>query len=766
MEKSKELEWGEAQKIDISEDLVATAKQQLRFLAEVDRNRCLYDGPVLERAILRYNYCWLPLLAKHTKFQVTEGPLVVPLDCEWVWHCHRLNPVRYKNDCEELYGRILDNWNVASSIQGTCKKQTEEIWNRMYPAEPYEISLTSKLTENFDETILGGSKSTEYDLDSAVKRQCSFFYQVSQVIMNGDQLLEEAVARYKGFLNLIKRNKERSINQFCVPTYDIDLIWHSHQLHSASYCKDMVAIMGKVLAHDDTDSDRTKGSKLDVGFSRTTKQWEMAFGSKYWRAGAMYRGRAPAPLSINLNQLNIVSMKAALSNENQNIIQLPKKTQVEIILEISGIKGLPAKCKSSLFVSFGKKQPDVIFNTRKQIRIDESGEKQFAVFRCEPTGELVFELMTSSSFNLPIAGPVKVLGTSSITLENLLNPISKLLVDKWFEMSPSSEVMDSTPISLLIAVSSTAPFPAPYVVQMVHEHPFSKSSCFLPLHGTSQHTCILDGSGNEIISFHMRESTINGIFKKEVIGILTSSATQVLAEFVGEGWSIMNSNWSLQLRKKLSENGHIFELTGIRKVIIFPGKKLDYECNYCEKPKNEQDFMTAVEFSAENPYGKAVALLNLKSGFLKINEEWLILPGILSAFVISDISRKEDYSGFITNHREDPKEIKNTLKEDVKSCNEESGKTKNKYSAVGEKSNEVAKIDGTNCVIQCCNECEALVKDSTCGRHDGYGHEHKLKSGHCGGCGGSCGGGGGCGGSGNCGGGGCGGRCGGGGGCR
>lgn len=53
-----------------------------------------------------------------------------------------------------------------------------------------------------------------------------------------------------------------------------------------------------------------------------------------------------------------------------------------------------------------------------------------------------------------------------------------------------------------------------------------------------------------------------------MIGILTSGATQVLAEFVGEGWSLMNSNWSLQLRKKLSENGHIFELTGIRKVSI------------------------------------------------------------------------------------------------------------------------------------------------------------------------------------------------------
>lgn len=90
--------------------------------------------------------------------------------------------VRYKNDCEELYGRILDNWNVASSIQGTCKKQTEEIWNRMYPAEPYEFSLTSKLTQNFDETIFQGSKRTDYDLDSAVKRQSSFFYQVMKKI--------------------------------------------------------------------------------------------------------------------------------------------------------------------------------------------------------------------------------------------------------------------------------------------------------------------------------------------------------------------------------------------------------------------------------------------------------------------------------------------------------------------------------------------------------------------------------------------------------
>ncbi|KAJ7965860.1 Glycine-rich domain-containing protein-like [Quillaja saponaria] len=199
MEKKPELEWAEVQRTAISQDLVAAAIQQLRFLAEVDCNRCLYDGPVLYRAIFRYNYCWLPLLAKHALSPDTEDPLVGPLDCEWIWHCHRLNPV----------------------------------------SRPY---------------------------------------------MNDKVFLEGAVARYKGFLHLIKRNSERPTRLFCVPTYDIDLIWHSHQRHPASYCKDLMALMGKVLEHDDTDSDRTKGQELDRGFSGTTKKWEATFGSRYQKA--------------------------------------------------------------------------------------------------------------------------------------------------------------------------------------------------------------------------------------------------------------------------------------------------------------------------------------------------------------------------------------------------------------------------------------------------------------------------------------------------
>lgn len=149
--------------------------------------------------------------------------------------------------------------------------------------------------------------------------------------MNDDVFLEGAVARYKGFLHLIKRNWEHSKRCFCVPTYDIDLIWHTHQLHPVSYCKDVMAALGKILEHDDTDSDRTRGKKLDTGFSRTTKQWEDMLGSRYCRAGAMYRGQAPSPLGLNLSQLdNQWDKKMVPSNENQDMVSLHRKTVMEV----------------------------------------------------------------------------------------------------------------------------------------------------------------------------------------------------------------------------------------------------------------------------------------------------------------------------------------------------------------------------------------------------------------------------------------------------
>ncbi|XVE83016.1 hypothetical protein DITRI_Ditri16bG0052600 [Diplodiscus trichospermus] len=754
LEKQQELEWIEAQKIEISLDLVAAAKKQLEFLAAVDRNRWLYDGPTLQRAIYRYNACWLPLLAKYHEEESSEGPLVVPLDCEWIWHCHRLNPVRYKSDCEELYGRILDNSHVVSSIEGTCKRQTEEIWNRLYPDEPYDFDLIKESSENASETFSELEKHSKYDLISAVKRQSPFFYQVSRAHMNNDIFIEEAVARYKGFLHLIKRNQEKSIKRFSVPTYDIDLIWHTHQLHPVFYGKDLNKAIGKILEHDDTDSDRTKGKKLDVGFSGTTKQWEETFGIRYWKAGAIYKGSPPSPLTVIPCLRNILSKEVDATNKFSKIIKLPEMKIVEVLLEFVGVKNLPDEKKGNLFVLFSKTQPDVFFNTKQKLTIlSESGKKQVASIHCEPTGELLFELVSHSASNLPGTKTCKTLGTASLNLRELLVPVSKLVVEKWLDLMPSSGNHSSKPIGLRIGVSFTVPTIAPLVLHMVRPHAFSKGSCFqLPLAGRvpagKSCTYVIDETQADVIRLQMRESgnakmKENCLSRKQVIGITKHDEMYAVAEFVGSHWSLMDSQWVLQHSEEVSENGHLFDLKGNRMVKVYLGRKLDYEPKHCAKQRNEADFMTAVEFSAEHPYGKAVALLDLKYGCLKAKEEWFILPGLISAFILSHTSKKKGHIGLIIDG-ESTKEI-DTAAQKVNVENDQHALTTSTETEVNSNDDVtlqnvmIPKKDGS-CYGDNGGEIGNAVKSGGCGGC-GAGCGNMVKSGGCGGCGAGCGGG-------------------------
>jgi hypothetical protein len=111
--------------------------------------------------------------------------------------------------------------------------------------------------------------------------------------MGDDSFLRAAEQRYKGFLHLFRLTNSKF---FLVPTYDIDLIWHAHQLDPRAYANDITQILGRVLEHDDSDSDRTPGHKLEQGFAQTCKLWFETYGSVYERAGAMYRGEPPVAI--------------------------------------------------------------------------------------------------------------------------------------------------------------------------------------------------------------------------------------------------------------------------------------------------------------------------------------------------------------------------------------------------------------------------------------------------------------------------------------
>lgn len=243
--------------------------------------------------------------------------------------------------------------------------------------------------------------------------------------MKDDIYLEGAIQRYKGYLHMIKINKEMKSKSFFVPTYDIDLIWHTHQLHPLSYYNDMMSLLGNVLDHDDTDSDRTKGQKLDIGFSQTTKRWKEMFLSRYWRAGAMYM----RPVHSQNNCVNpcqsseimfvevwfLKSTKCYITGlvVNNNVFQ--------VMVEVTEMRSLPSKHKGNFVLSIGKKQQDMLLKDKHHLRIcTENEEIQAVLFMCEPKGVLLFDLLD---------GYLKSLGTCLISLSELE---SKLPTPTWF----------------------------------------------------------------------------------------------------------------------------------------------------------------------------------------------------------------------------------------------------------------------------------------------------------------------------------------------
>lgn len=91
--------------------------------------------------------------------------------------------VQYKKDCEETFGRILDNHNVISSLQAKSKHEMSEKWSKLYPEEPFELDCSGTFSEeSFNKYPGAAALAFTYDLVSAVKRQSSFCYQVAPLV--------------------------------------------------------------------------------------------------------------------------------------------------------------------------------------------------------------------------------------------------------------------------------------------------------------------------------------------------------------------------------------------------------------------------------------------------------------------------------------------------------------------------------------------------------------------------------------------------------
>ncbi|GAA5894018.1 hypothetical protein JCM6882_007960 [Rhodosporidiobolus microsporus] len=121
------------------------------------------------------------------------------------------------------------------------------------------------------------------DLASAVLRQGTFIDKMHSFgwldtgrFDNDETTLNRCIARYHGFMDLLS-NKN---TMFCVPTLDIDLAWHAHQL-LYSYKNDMVKHARRFIDHNDKVEEGT----LSNAFELTALEWQKRFGVPYTTCG-------------------------------------------------------------------------------------------------------------------------------------------------------------------------------------------------------------------------------------------------------------------------------------------------------------------------------------------------------------------------------------------------------------------------------------------------------------------------------------------------
>ncbi|XP_045187309.2 uncharacterized protein LOC123545092 [Mercenaria mercenaria] len=306
----------EAKQLVFNVDLCKQAVHHLEFLKTVGSVPELKQSDILRRAVYRYETLWLPLVVAHP-----EECLAAPLDIEWVWHCHMLNPEAYERDCRTAVGTTVNHTLYSKTQFQKKQNESQKYWLQTYESEDKPFTIDFTTPENLKDDVNFKSKFT-YDIVAAAERQMEFYYQVSLPHYKDSKFLEHSLLRYKQFLFM----KTQVDQDFLVPCYDIDLIWHTHQLNPLVYREDMVRIIGHLFNHDDNVGGRSEDSKLNNAGKQTSENWKTLYDESYSLFGAMYRGKSPMGRLHNTSIISLNSDDEYASDTKTCIVTLEKLT--------------------------------------------------------------------------------------------------------------------------------------------------------------------------------------------------------------------------------------------------------------------------------------------------------------------------------------------------------------------------------------------------------------------------------------------------------
>ena len=118
------------------------------------------------------------------------------------------------------------------------------------PGHPFAYTDGAPCATGASELSAMGTISV--DLAACAERQGGFLWQVRWAEYEREDFLCDALARYGKLVGLWATTEDT----FLVPTYDIDLMWHAHMANPAAYAADCMRLIGRLIGHDDSDTDR------------------------------------------------------------------------------------------------------------------------------------------------------------------------------------------------------------------------------------------------------------------------------------------------------------------------------------------------------------------------------------------------------------------------------------------------------------------------------------------------------------------------------
>ncbi|GAA6022793.1 hypothetical protein JCM10207_000420 [Rhodosporidiobolus poonsookiae] len=206
-------------------------------------------------------------------------------------------PVQIAHSAHDL-GRML-GWQrkgAAVLLTAALGKKNTHAYVLCLMEEEKVLTLQAGRVNNILAHYTRGERFS-LDLASAVLRQGTFIDKMHDLgwlepgrFDEDDTILQRCVARYHAFLDLLSSTP----SMFCVPTLDIDLAWHTHQL-TERYATDMVFYTGRFIDHDD----KVEENALATAFDVTARAWQSRFGVPYSTCGCPLPSAPPLSRLLN-----------------------------------------------------------------------------------------------------------------------------------------------------------------------------------------------------------------------------------------------------------------------------------------------------------------------------------------------------------------------------------------------------------------------------------------------------------------------------------